>query len=215
MLIHPWDAAETAEWREWLAEGHDFGQLIAVDNDYRPVIAPTHFQFDGADTIRLHLARPNPLWRVWETRPEATLSVVDDYAFIPGPWRAPAGQPPENGVPTSYYATVQLFCAVTIVDDPEAKAELLRRQLGHFQPDGDHAPVEPGEPPYGRLLPGIRGAELRVREVRAKFKYGDKVGDAEQLPVAGLLRERGEPGDLGAARQVLRRNGRRTPPLHR
>jgi transcriptional regulator len=204
MLIHPWDAADDGEWRTWLAE-HDFGQLIAVGDDYRPLVTPTHFQFDGAELIRVHLARPNPLWPVLRARPEATLTVVDDYAFIPGPWRAPAGVPAEHGVPTSYYATVQLFCAVTIVDEPEAKAELLRHQLGHFQPAGDHGPVQADQPPYGRMLSGILGAELRVREVRAKFKYGDKAGDAEQLPVAEHLAER---GDAAVLRQVLRRNAR-------
>ena len=212
MLIHPWDAAEPEEWRDWLADGHDFGQLIAVDDDYRPLITPVHFQFDGADTVRLHLARPNPLWPVLERRPSATLTVLDDHAFIPGTWRAPAGVPAEHGVPTSYYATVQLFGTVTIVDDPAAKAELLRRQLGHFQPAGDHGPVAPDEPPYGRLLAGIRGAELRITDVRAKFKYGDRVGDAEQRPVAERLAER---GDLGARRQLLRRNGRRPQPSDR
>ena len=29
MLIHPWDAAlDEEEWRVWLADGHDFGQLV-------------------------------------------------------------------------------------------------------------------------------------------------------------------------------------------
>ncbi len=88
MLIHPWDSGTDAEWRAWLSAGHDFGQLIAVDAECDPVIVPTHFQFDGASTIRLHLARPNPVWPALELRGEATLSVLDDYAFIPGTWRA-------------------------------------------------------------------------------------------------------------------------------
>jgi transcriptional regulator len=32
MLIHPWDAAiSETEWRNWLAAGHDFGQLAVND----------------------------------------------------------------------------------------------------------------------------------------------------------------------------------------
>ena len=33
MLIHPWDGAiSETEWRDWLAAGHDFGQLARQGN---------------------------------------------------------------------------------------------------------------------------------------------------------------------------------------
>jgi transcriptional regulator len=205
VLIHPWDSATDAEWRGWLSAGHDFGQLIAVDAECQPIIVPTHFQFDGQDTIRLHLARPNPVWPALELRGEATLSVLDDYAFIPGTWRAGETRPVEYGVPTSYYANVQLRCTVTILDDPAAKAALLRAQLGHFQPDGDHGPVEVDEPPYHRQLPGIRGIELTIVGVRAKFKYDDKKPEL-QTEIAGKLDNRATGRDNAAANQQRRRH---------
>lgn len=205
MLIHPWDSATDAEWRAWLSAGHDFGQFIAVDAECRPIIVPTHFQFDGESTIRLHLARPNPIWPALELRGEATLSVLDDYAFIPGTWRAGETRPVENGVPTSYYANVQLLCTARILDDPAEKAALLRAQLGHFQPTGDHGPVEVDQPPYHRQLPGIRGIELTIVGVRAKFKYDDKKPEL-QTEIAGQLNNRATGRDNAAARQQLRRH---------
>jgi transcriptional regulator len=205
VLIHPWDSATDAEWRAWLSAGHDFGQFIAVDAECRPIIVPTHFQFDGESTIRLHLARPNPIWPALELRGEATLSVLDDYAFIPGTWRAGETRPVENGVPTSYYANVQLLCTASILDDPAEKAALLRAQLGHFQPTGDHGPVEVDQPPYHRQLPGIRGIELTIVGVRAKFKYDDKKPEL-QTEIAGQLNNRATGRDNAAARQQLRRH---------
>lgn len=207
MLIHPWDAGTDAEWREWLSAGHDFGQLIAVDADCQPMIVPTHFHFDGDSTIRLHLARPNPIWPALESRGEATLSVLDDYAFIPSGWRAGEIRPVENGVPTSYYANVQLRCTATIVDDPAEKAALLRAQLGHFQPDGDHGRVTAQDAPYHRLLSGIRGIELTIVAVRAKFKYDDKKPEL-QAGIAGKLNNRATGRDNAAAAQQLRRHER-------
>ena len=206
-MIHPWDSGTDAEWRAWLSDGHDFGQLIAVDAECEPIIVPTHFHFDGESTIRLHLARPNPIWPALELRGEATLSVLDDYAFIPGTWRAGDIRPVEHGVPTSYYANVQLRCAVRILDDRAEKAALLRTQLGHFQPAGDHGPMTADAPPYDRLLPGIRGVELTIRHVRAKFKYDDKK-PAEQPEIAQKLTERATGRDLSTAAQQLRRHGR-------
>jgi transcriptional regulator len=207
MLIHPWDAAADQEWREWLVQ-RQFGQLIAVTGDARPIVVPAPFVFDGDVTVLLHLARPNPVWPALEQRGEATLSVVGDYAHVPGTWRPRDGQPAEHGVPTEYYSAVQLFGPVDIVDDPAAKAELLRRQLAAYQMTEQ---AEVGEdPPYGRLLPGIRGVVLHVHEVRAKFKFDDNRDEDTQRFVAARLAERGTGFDLAAREQLLRRLTRST-----
>ncbi|MEV6013427.1 FMN-binding negative transcriptional regulator [Streptomyces sp. NPDC051976] len=210
MLIHPWDApTEDGEWRDWLAV-HDFGQL-AVNGlpGEPPLVQPLHFAYDPARGAHgeavTHLARPNPLWRALEAAPRVTLSVVDDYTFIPGPWHAPDGAPPEHGTPTSFYAAVQLHCTAHVVDDPELKAELLRRQVGHFQPDGGTAPVVPDQAPFGRMLAGIRGIRLEVTDVRAKFKYGGNKPAATQRRVTELLAQRSGPHDAAARTHQLRR----------
>lgn len=141
-FIQPWDAGmDEAEWQTWIAEGHDFG-LLRVNGlpGQAPAVVPTHFTSDGSDLL-IHLARPNPVWKAIENDPNVTFTVTGDYAFIPGTWRAKPDTSPTDGVPTSYYAAVQFTCRAHLLDAPEAKAELLRRQLAHFQPDGDHASV--------------------------------------------------------------------------
>ncbi|WP_030814669.1 FMN-binding negative transcriptional regulator [Streptomyces sp. NRRL S-337] len=207
MLIHPWDApTDDAEWQRWLA-AHDFGQLAANGRPGEPpLVQPLHFAYDpDRGEAVTHLARPNPLWEALSDHPQVLLSVVDDYTFIPGPWQAEEGKPPEHGVPTSFYAAVQLSCTAHVVDDPEAKAALLQRQMGHFQPEGGSAPVTAGEAPYGRLLSGIRGLRLEVHEIRAKFKYGGKRSETVQHRISGRLAERNGPGDAAARAHQQRR----------
>ncbi|GHI22325.1 transcriptional regulator [Streptomyces hydrogenans] len=210
MLIHPWDATtDETEWREWLGR-HDFGQL-AVNGlpGEPPWVQPAHFRYEAEPgpygRVLTHLARPNPLWRALEADAQVLLSVVDDYVYVPGHWTAPEGEPTEHGTPTSYYAAVQLRCVARVVDDPAEKAELLNRQVAHFQPDGGTARVAPGEAPFGRLLPGIRGLVLDVTEVRAKFKYAGNKPAGVQRRVAARLAERAGPGDLAARAHQLRR----------
>lgn len=159
MLIHRHDAArDDQEWRAFLAD-HDFGELIAAGRGHDvAVVVPTHFIYDGAMGIDLHLARSNPVWERLAENPLAVMSVFDAYTYIPTGWNADAPVPPEEGVPTSYYAAVQATCRFEIVDQPDALAELLTRQLGHFQPEGGHAAVHAAEGRYASLLPGIRGA---------------------------------------------------------
>ncbi|MBF8189732.1 FMN-binding negative transcriptional regulator [Nonomuraea sp. K274] len=203
MLIHPWDAArDKEEWRDWLRT-RDFGQLAVNGVDGGPpVLVPTHFLYDGDQAIMLHLARPNPVWAALEANPVAVVSVYDDYAYIPSAWRSDS---PGDGVPTSYYASVQLTCRARIVDDEEGRAEILRRQLAHHQPDGGHGEVAADAGPYRKMFSAIRGLRLEVVGVRAKFKYDDQRPVEFRERIGAGLAERDLPGDAGARAQQLRR----------
>jgi transcriptional regulator len=205
VLIHRHDAPlDDAEWRAFLKE-HDFGELIApgADRDL-PVVVPTHFLWDGDAEVVLHLAKPNPVWDALAERPRALLSVFGAYAYVPGHWNQD-----EYGVPTSYYAAVQLACDAEVIDDPARIAAILERQLGHFQPEGKHAPVlAGGEDRYGKLLPNIRGIRLAVTDVRAKLKFGTNRSVEHRQVVAEKLGERGGPLDLEARSHVLDRIAR-------
>ncbi|MEO8632480.1 MAG: FMN-binding negative transcriptional regulator [Chloroflexota bacterium] len=188
------------EWRAFLVD-HDFGELIVPGRDRDlPIVIPAHFIYDGDKTVLLHLAKPNPVWEALDERPRALLSVFGAYAYVAGHWNQD-----EYGVPTSYYAAVQLACDAEVIDDHAAVAAILEQQLSHFQPEGRHAPVEPGDNPYGKLLGSIRGIRLSVTDVRAKFKFGANRTVEHRRAVATKLAERGAPLDLEAREHLLRR----------
>jgi len=201
VLIHRHDEPlSDAEWRAFLTD-HDFGELIApgVGRDL-PIVVPTHFIYDGDATVLLHLAKPNPVWEALAERPRALLSVFGAYTYIPGHWNQD-----EYGVPTSYYAAVQLACDAEVIDDPAQVAAILERQLAHFQPEGKHAQVEPGDNRYGKLLGSIRGIRLAVTDVRAKFKFGANRTVEHRRAIAAKLAERGRPLDAEARANLIRR----------
>jgi transcriptional regulator len=207
MLIHPWDAAlDAAEWQDWLASNDRFGMLVVnnLDPAQAPLVLPTHFTV-AVDELLIHLARPNPVWPHLEAAAEVRLAVIGDYAYIPTYWRAKAGGPDEDGVPTSYYTAVQFVCRPTVVDDPQGKVEILTSQLADFQPEGGHATVAVDAAPYGRMLPGIRGVRLTVLQVDAKFKYDDPNPVEHRERVIGHLEQGGHGFDVGAATQQRRR----------
>jgi transcriptional regulator len=221
MLIHPWDAGVSEqEWMDFVrgsggppanggvagggvAAGGGFGHLVAsgVGREV-PVVVPTQFALASADLVLLHLARPNPIWAALAENPSVLLSVAGDWAYIPAAWKAIGDEDPRMGVPTTYYAAVQLIATAHVVDDEAGKAEILREQLGVTEPGSGAA--DPAE--HGRRLAGIRGLRLTVREVRAKFKYGGNVDDAHRAEVAERLRERGGPGDDAALTHMRRRD---------
>lgn len=158
MFIQPWDAAlDDAEWQTWIAEGHDFGQLsVNGPPGQAPFVVPTHFTTDGGRLL-IHLARPNPVWTAIEHDPNVTFTVVGDYAFVPGPWRAGPGIWPTDGVPTSYYAAVQFTCRARIIDDPEAKADCCAVRWRTSSPTATTPPSTPAGRPTDACSPASAG----------------------------------------------------------
>jgi transcriptional regulator len=208
VLIHRWDAAlDDDEWRSFVvAQG--FGQLIAPgkDRDF-PAIVPTQFALtvgeEGQDVVLMHLARPNPIWAAIAENPRVVMSVAGDWAFIPASWKAIGDEDPALGIPTTYYAAVQLRGTAEVLDDPAETAGVLRRQLGTLPLD--EGQVDPSEHP--KELRTIRGLRIPVAEVRAKFKYGGNVDVPHRLAVVERLLARNGPGDRAAVRHLERHLG--------
>lgn len=190
MLIHPWDAV--ADWRLLLAT-RDFGQLVTVAQvDGWPVVVPTHFVLDGDDLL-LHVARPNPVWRALEQDDRVVLAIATDYGYVDAATNADPGTDPGLGVPTSYYTALQLRGRAQVVDDPDEKAALLARQLGHFEPGSGRVTPSTSVESDRRLLPGIRGIRIRVEEVLAKQKYGGNKDPEQRARIHATLSARGVP----------------------
>lgn len=189
------------EWRPFV-HAQAFGHLIApgAGSDY-PIVAPTQFVLEG-DDILVHFARPNPVLDALRDNPRALMSVSGDWAFIPSDWKVTGDEDPALGIPTTYYAAVQLKGHAVVIDDPAGIADVLRRQLRAFQPAtpiGDPLATHPGK------LEAIRAVVISVEDVLAKFKYGGNVDAVHRAAVIERLRQRAGPGDLAAAAHAERR----------
>ena len=189
------------EWREFVAS-QGFGHLVAAGVEREvPVVVPTQFVLDG-DEVILHLVDKNPILEAIDEQPRGLMSVAGDWAFIPSSWKAIGEEDPLLGIPTTYYAAVQMEGSATIVSDPGEVAAVLRRQLAVLQPG-----LEVADPltAHEAQLRTIRAISIVIEEVRAKFKYGGNVDLGHREAVIAGLERRGGPGDLAAARQTRRR----------
>lgn len=186
-------------WRQFLAE-HDFGQFVIPGSGaHMPVVAPSHFVLRGNDTVLAHFTRDNPLWARVAESPRCMLAVVGAYAYVPSAWNASEEEGVAHGVPTSYYAAVQLEGACRPVDAQHEMVALLNDMLQHFEPGSARRPVEPGDNVDTRQFPAIRGLEMRIERVRAKAKFGGNRTAAHRARVKSLLAARGSGLDADAA----------------
>lgn len=190
------------EWRRFVAD-QGFGHLVAPGTDRDvPVVVPTQFILAG-DRVMLHLAAPNPVFEALAERSRVLLSVAGDWAFIPSDWKAIGDEDPALGIPTTYYAAVQLIGTAEVATEPAAVASVLRSQLAVIQPD---VQVADPEVAHRIKLGSIRGITISIDEVRAKFKFGGNVDRDHRQAVIERLKARGGPGDLAAAAHAARRD---------
>ena len=62
------------------------------------------------------------------------MSVAGDWAYIPSDWKVVDGEDPMLGIPTTYYAAVQVEGRATVLAEPDAVAAVLRAQLSISSP---------------------------------------------------------------------------------
>jgi transcriptional regulator len=200
VFVHRWDAGTDDEWRSFVA-ANAFGELVATGRDRDlAVVVPTQFVLSG-DEVLLHLLRPNPVWEAIAENPNVLLCVSGDWSYIPSDWKVIGDEDPSHGIPTTYYASVQITGVARPIDEPDDIAEVLRTQLADLQPDTEV--IDPTE--HGAKLRAIRGLCVEISAVRSKFKYGGNVDASHQLAVATRLEARNGPGDRAAAAHLRRR----------
>ena len=161
-----------------------------------PSSCPPNSSCEG-DVVWLHLVRANPVFAALAENPRVVMSVAADWAFVPSAWKAMGEEDPALGIPTTYYAAVQLTGTATIrrrAHRPRQRGRHPAPATASFQPG--HGGGRPGPGARAEAL-GIVGISIAVEEVQAKFKYGGNVDAEHRLAVVDHLAQRNAPGDAG------------------
>jgi transcriptional regulator len=184
-----------------LARRAGFGHLVVVV-DGAPVSTPVPFVIDDAGTsVRMHVARPNDVWRA---APCAALLVVPvSDAYVSPSWY-PSKAEHGKVVPTWNYEVVHAHGRLVAHDD----ADWVRRQITDLT-DTNEAPLaDPwsvDDPPGGyveQLQRGIVGVELVVDRLEGKRKLGQNRGDDDRLGAADRMARAGLRGAPDVSRAM-------------
>jgi len=131
---------------------------------------------------------------------EAVVSVHETLATIPSYFVDPRRACPA----TTWYRSVQVRGRLEEIEDAEERAEVLRRLMVRFQPEGGYVPIAPEHPLYRNAIRGLMILRLRSREVVGRIKIGANRSPEERSRILEGLWRRGEPGDVEAVGEVLR-----------
>jgi transcriptional regulator len=185
---------------------HPFAMLVTRSGDS---IVADHipFMIDAGrgekGTLRAHVARANPLWRVHPKDSEVLVVFSGADRYISPSWYATKR---ETGkvVPTWNYVAVHASGPLIVFDDPE----WLRRQIGELtaqQETGRSAPWAVTDAPADFVATQVKmivGIEIPILRIEAKWKVSQNRVAADRVGVVEGLEAGGDDASLAMAALV-------------
>lgn len=149
--------------------------------EYDPLPAPF-------GTLRGHVARANPVWRVSSGTTQALAVFQGPHAYISPSWY-PSKREAGKAVPTWNYAVVHAHGPLRCIEDPERLRTLLGKLTDHHE-TGRHHPWKIADAPADyieQLLNAIVGIEMPVARLVGKWKLSQNRSAQDRIGVIGGL----------------------------
>lgn len=193
-----------------LIRAFPLGLLITTDGD-RPVANAIPFLLDVNDTgnvtLRGHLAKANPQWRVCIGGVRALVVFQGPEHYIRPSWYETKR---ETGkvVPTWNYAMVQASGVATAIQDPSwlhRQVRALTTMMEGHRPEPWAVDDAPADYLDGQIK-GIVGIEIVVERLAGKWKASQNRNEADRGGVVEGLKDESSPSALEMADMVAGRN---------
>ena len=192
-----------------LIRARPLGTLIAHGPDgLEASLVP--FMLDGdaspRGTLRAHVARANPHWRVLEAAAEALVVFQDASAYISPAWYA-TKRATGKVVPTWNYIVVQAWGRPRIIHDGAWLRALVgdltaRHEAGRADP---WAVTDAPAPFIEAQLKAIVGIEIEIARIEGKWKASQNRPEADRAGVAAGLEAKGDDAARAMAAWVRER----------
>ena len=155
------DAAHATE----LMRSYPLASLISVDDDGLPFVTHLPLHVDSDTVLLGHVAKPNPHWRYLQARPQAVVTFMGPHAY-----QSPKVYPDLARVPTWNYLAVHCVVTARLIEDPQAKDQLLKKLIADHEPPYAQQWRDLGEEFQHKMLAGIVAFELRIDKLECKLK---------------------------------------------
>jgi transcriptional regulator len=151
-------------------------------------------------TLRGHVARSNPLWRVTDRSVDALAVFQGPEAYVTPSWY-PGKRETGKVVPTWNYVVAHAYGTLMAYDDPSWVRRLLEDLTAEHEADFP-APWRPSDAPADFLegrIAAVVGIEIAITRITGKWKLSQNQPEANRAGVIEGLCAKGTPGAEGVA----------------
>lgn len=169
------DAAETGQFLQEMT----FGVLGTIHEDGWPELTPLNFVYFN-DYIYFHGSVAGRKIKNIKANQKVTFSVAKEYSIIPSYFTDPKLACPA----TAFFKSVIIKGEAELLTDLEEKAAALGAFMRKLQPEGGYAPIDPADPDYTGQLKSTSVVRITVRELSAKYKFGQNKKKLRNLNIS-------------------------------
>ena len=146
-------------------------------------------------TLRAHMARANPQWRMFEEQTDALVVFQGPHAYI-----SPSWYDKHPSVPTWNYAVVHAYGVPRLLNETELR-QALRELVTTYEAGFTNPWSMDGlsEEYVAAMLRGIVGFEIGITRLEGKFKLSQNQSQTGVSRVISELRQSGNPLDVATA----------------
>ncbi len=145
---------------------YGFATLISHDTDNALIASHVPVLFDvQRNTLRTHLARPNPQWKGFAPDREALVIFSGPHGYV-----TPAWYETKLAVPTWNYVTVHAYGIPRLADIDTLRQIVTDIVHQYESPRANPWPMDLTEEYMTKMLGGIVGLEIPVTRIEGKLK---------------------------------------------
>jgi len=182
---------EVAVMHSFMAQ-HSFATVVSVI-DGSPSATHLPFLIDSErgefGTLRVHVARANPLWKTWTPETDVLVIFTGPHAYISPDW-----YDQKVTVPTWNYSAVHAYGRPREIADSKVLKALVQEQVRLYETK-EHSLWNQSlmEEIMDTQLRGIVGFEIPIERLEGKFKFNQNRSLADQEGVTSALERSGCP----------------------
>lgn len=143
----------------------EYGTL-ALCGDNTPYSVPVNFVHKG-DLVYFHGSLSGRKMKMLRENPNVSFSIVENFSLIASYFSSTEGLACPA---TQFFKSIIIDGTVSIVEHTQEKISAMTLLMQKLQPEGRYKPFEDNV--YEKMLNATAVLKIEVKELRAKFKFG-------------------------------------------
>ena len=164
---------------------------LGLSSNNTPYSIPVNFVYED-NVVYFHGSKKGRKMEAIRANPKVSLSIVENFSFIPSYFSSTE----ELACPaTQFFKSIVIDGEIAIVEEREEKIKALSLLMQKHQPAGYYRDFH--ESAYEKMINATAILRVDIKELRAKFKFGQHLSDERFAMIIENLQKRDSGVDSG------------------